>query len=124
MATADTVVLIAPEFLGDANLDDFITLAVSMMEPSAWGELYGQAVAYLTAHLMTMASRGSSGGSGVSGPVTMRKAGDVAESYGSINVQVDSADAWLMLSQYGITFLGLRSMLSITGPRLAGPVCV
>ena len=124
MATADTVVLIAPEFLGDAQLDSFIELSVSMMSSSAWGDLYGQAVAYLTAHLMTMAAQGASSGGGASGPVSSLKAGDVAESYGTVNVQVDSADAWLMSSQYGSAFIGIRSMLSVTGPRLAGPVCI
>ena len=67
MAVLDTVKAIAPIQTADLTNDEisvFIALAQDRMSPAVWGSrLYPQGVAYLTAHLLTITSRGSAGGS-------------------------------------------------------------
>lgn len=61
--TPDKIRAIAPELAGetDETLSTFIDLAAERMTPSAWGSVYGTAVAYLAAHLRTVALRDHAG---------------------------------------------------------------
>src|SRR5690606_14233886 len=53
-ASRDILNAIAPEFADEPRADLFLTMAAQRIRPSAFGVLYGQAVAYLAAHMLTM----------------------------------------------------------------------
>ena len=116
MAISDIVVQIAPELAGEPLLDDFIGFASSMLTAPRWGARFSLAVSYLTAHLMTMASVAVSSG-GTSGAITSKKAGDLAESYGS-TVESGSSDGWLGETKYGRAFIYHRGSRSAGAPRV------
>jgi hypothetical protein len=61
----------------DATLDVFIEIATLRISPSVFGSLYRVAVAYLAAHYYVLTQQRA----GAPGPVTFRRAGEVAESY-------------------------------------------
>jgi len=119
MSTADTIALIAPEFSGDTRIDGMIDIAVDTgivgVEP--YGDRYGVAIAYLTAHMLTIADQGASSGGGSAGPIASKKAGDLAISYGSRDVSSQEA---LAETTYGRALIDIRSSLVATAPICIG----
>lgn len=104
--TFDNVVDIAPE-LSSADEDRvarFIAMAERWLSEDFYGDLYDDAVAYLTAHLLTLSGR-----TGVSGSVTSSKVGDLSRTYGAA---VDSTD--LDATTYGQTLKMLRAKIPVT----------
>lgn len=85
MGALDTLKLIAAELTADYTddqLNQFIALAVAQLDPCIWGNLYTQAIANLTAHLISLYKvRAASAAGGASGPVTMEIAGRVTIQY-------------------------------------------
>ena len=85
----ETFRLLAPD-LADAK-DDLVLayrkLAEPMISESKFGDLYPQALVYLTAHRMAyqnlIAEGGSSSGAVIAGNVISEKEGDLQRSYGS-----------------------------------------
>ena len=85
----ETFRLLAPD-LADAT-DDMVLayrkLAEPMISESKFGDLYPQALVYLTAHRMAyqnlIAEGGSSSGAVIAGNVISEKEGDLQRSYGS-----------------------------------------
>lgn len=110
MATVATVEALAPEFTGDARIETFIEFAAARLDPTVWGTLYSQGVAYLAAHLMAMAP---TAGGAPPGPITSEKALTVARSYGMPTV--DPGDYAYLRSGYGASYLQLRSELGSVG---------
>jgi hypothetical protein len=72
--------VLAPEFKNypEPDKDSVITIATLRLSASHFGEVFNQAVALLTAHLLTIAQR-----NGNAGPQTSVREGDLAIGYGS-----------------------------------------
>lgn len=103
-STLDILKEIATEFEDEdeERLELFITLAVERVSPDRWSELrYRQAVAYLAAHLLSIASRDD----GQPGPIVSEQAGQVSRAYGYSQKGHDYA-----ATSYGREFLNLRLM--------------
>ena len=89
-----TFFLIAPEYAGIINAQDYIDLADAQVGQQVCNR--GLAVAYLAAHLVTMAQRGGSGGAVVS------------EGEGGLSRSYTSADPSLLATTgYGQEYLRL-----------------
>lgn len=115
----ETFRLLAPD-LADAT-DDLVLayrkLAEPMISESKFGDLYPQALVYLTAHRMAyqnlIAEGGSSSGAAIAGNVISEKEGDLQRSYGSAGSGASGsgsgADAYDKTA-YGILFKQIRDM--------------
>lgn len=79
MNPADILPTIAPEFAG-IDATDMIALAELRIAPNLCGDQRPLLVAYLAAHMLTMAARNGSGGAGA---VTSLKEGQLAIGYAS-----------------------------------------
>lgn len=111
--------LLAPD-LADAT-DDMVLayrkLAAPMISESKFGDLYPQALVYLTAHRMAyqnlIAEGGSSSGAVIAGNIVSEKEGDLQRSYGSAGSGASGsgsgADAYDKTA-YGILFKQIRDM--------------
>ncbi len=132
--TTDLLFILAPEFTSDTRAAVVLGLSEQAHTSSKWGTVYAQAMAYHAAHTLTMlgplvpVGTPPGGGTGVtSGPVTSRRAGDLAETYGdaATNVSrarpgsVDTAD--YAQTPYGRRYLALRSSLASLAPCLVEP---
>lgn len=92
-------------------------MAASMISESKFGDLYPQALVYLTAHRMAyqnlIAEGGSSSGAVIAGSVISEKEGDLQRSYGSAGSGASGsgsgADAYDKTA-YGILFKQIRDM--------------
>lgn len=116
----ETFRLLAPD-LADAK-DDLVLayrkLAEPMISESKFGDLYPQALVYLTAHRMAyqnlIAEGGSSSGAVIAGNVISEKEGDLQRSYGSAGGGTSGngsnyTDAYDKTA-YGISFKQMRDM--------------
>lgn len=115
----ETFRLLAPD-LADAT-DDLVLayrkLAEPMISESKFGDLYPQALVYLTAHRMAyqnlIAEGGSSSGAVIAGNIISEKEGDLQRSYGSAGSGASGsgsgADAYDKTA-YGILFKQIRDM--------------
>lgn len=115
----ETFRLLAPD-LADAKEDLVLAyrkLAEPMISESKFGDLYPQALVYLTAHRMAyqnlIAEGGSSSGAVIAGNVISEKEGDLQRSYGSAGSGASGsgsgADAYDKTA-YGILFKQIRDM--------------
>lgn len=111
--------LLAPD-LADATEDMVLAyrkLAEPMISESKFGDLYPQALVYLTAHRMAyqnlIAGGGSSSGAVIAGNIVSEKEGDLQRSYGSAGSGASGsgsgADAYDKTA-YGILFKQIRDM--------------
>lgn len=111
--------LLAPD-LADATEDMVLAyrkLAEPMISESKFGDLYPQALVYLTAHRMAyqnlIAEGGSSSGAVIAGNVISEKEGDLQRSYGSAGSGASGGtggtDAYDKTA-YGILFKQIRDM--------------
>lgn len=117
----DTAVLflIAPQFTTDSRAATFLALAEQCHTATAWGEVYTQAMSYFAAHMLTTAPATGGSDAAPGGPVTSKKAGDVAVSYGSPGgAPMTSGDADLMTTAYGRRYLQLRESRAAVAPRV------
>lgn len=105
--------IVAPEFasVSDGDVSDLITVATSQMNANLFGDLYTIAAVYLAAHAKSVADRTS----GVAGPLTSRRAGEVQESYGA---SVKSGASAYESTAYGQQFLQIRRSLVGRAPML------
>lgn len=111
--------LLAPD-LADAT-DDMVLayrkLAEPMISESKFGDLYPQALVYLTAHRLAyqnlIAEGGASSGAVIAGNIVSEKEGDLQRSYGSAGSSASGsgsgADAYDKTA-YGILFKQIRDM--------------
>ena len=119
---------VAPTLYADAGVQDWLDLADGQLSTSTdWGAVRVQAVAYLAAHLRTLAQReiaslaaGTSGGP--VGALTSRSAGDLSESYGAVvsaaSGSVAASDMEYTTTTYGLRFLALRNSRPASMPFL------
>lgn len=116
----ETFRLLAPD-LADAK-DDLVLayrkLAEPMISESKFGDLYQQALVYLTAHRMAyqnlIAEGGSSSGAVIAGNVISEKEGDLQRSYGSAGGGTSGNGSnytdYYDKTAYGILFKQMRDM--------------
>lgn len=76
MAAVDLIQIVAPELAGNANLNGAITMAEGQVAANHCQR--ESAVAYLAAHILTIAGRGGTGGA-----VTSETEGSLSRSFGS-----------------------------------------
>jgi hypothetical protein len=119
VATTDTLGLfraLCPDLCTeeDGRIGVFLAAAARRLDPSAWGAVYVDALIYLAAHLLLRSPASGSGGANVdaSGPVTSKRAGDLAVTYAASAVAGGSGganiDRDLAETHYGRQFLALR----------------
>ena len=113
MTVAETILLIAPEL--NTHKDD-ITAWISMAEPyvskKQYGKLYDQALANLTAHMMTMAGLGDDtyGAAGETMRLASVSEGNTSVSFNTSLIDPTKADAELNATKYGMQYRRIRSM--------------
>lgn len=90
---------IAPKFGSEASLDVFVEMADSCVDRGFFGDMYWQAVAYLTCHRMELAARGGD----ASGAVTSRREGDISVGYAA-----PGGDSEYLLTSYGRMYLEIE----------------
>lgn len=136
MTTPATVRALAPEYAAETDevLMTYLDFAAQRLDARAFGGVYAQAVAYLAAHILTIARRGVAGGAGggagagqgASGAVTAVSTGDWSVSFaGGLNGSeggVDTlAEASLMTTRFGKEFLALRRTRAASRSRVIKP---
>lgn len=118
-ASRDILNAIAPEFADEPRADLFLTLAAQRIRPSAFGALYGQAVAYLAAHMLTMSPDDGGEGAASAGPVTSRGAGALSIGYGAPGAAASGhVDAALQQTRYGREYLAILRSRAVTAPSV------
>jgi hypothetical protein len=124
-ATRDLLRTLCPDVAGetDDRIDTFLTVAAQRLNPPCFGALFQQATIYLAAHLLLRSPAGGTGGAAVGGlgggPVTSRKTGDEAISFGSpaaATGTVALSDADLLETHYGKQFLAIRDTRACSAP--------
>lgn len=123
MTTPLLIRTVAPEYKDETDevLTVWLDLAAQRLDETTWGKVYAQALAYLAAHLLTVARRGVSGlpgsgagaGQGASGAVTSISTGDWSIGFaGGMNGSeggVDTlAESSLLTTRFGKEFVALR----------------
>lgn len=134
--TPDKVRLLAPEFAADPDelLTVFIDIALDMTSAAAWGKVYGTAIAYLAAHLKTVADQGDPSASGAGPGAGMGTTGGVASmavgrwnvSFGGMLTGAEAgldpgADGSLVTTRHGKMYLMLRKSRAAGKARLIRP---
>lgn len=119
----DILVEIAPELASETptRLDLFLELAASRISPEVFGRVYVQAVAYLAAHLLTLANRAQDVGTAAPGAVQSASTGGVSVAFGSTGAPLSVSDAALGQTNYGLQYLELRNSRAATKMRLIRP---
>jgi len=110
--TASEFKAIFPEF--SAYSDARITLMIEQSEfviaKKTYGDSYDNAIAFHTAHLLTMLDPSVAGGTGV---VVSEKVGKLTTVYAD-PTKLGGADSTYLATQYGVAFLELRKANVIT----------
>lgn len=111
MAIADVLKCIAPEFdnVDSGVIDCIITIAENQVDEVTFENDYEPAVAYLAAHMLTIA-KGSE-----AGIITQKRVGDLQLMYGT---PVAISDGILGSTWYGREFVRIR------GLHVVGVLCV
>lgn len=109
MAVIDVLHDIAPQFTDDIVNARFITYAEPQVSEDVFNGSYELATAYLTAHLLTLASRSGSQGGSLAGFLNNIKEGDRALGYTAPQIK----DVDLFSTIYGVEFVRLRNMFVI-----------
>jgi hypothetical protein len=124
-ASLDLLRVLCPDLSGEADdrVETFLTVAAQRLNPPCFGGLFQQATIYLAAHLLLRSPTGGTGGVAVGGlgggPVTSRKTGDEAISFGSpaaATGTVALSDADLVETHYGKQFLAIRDTRACAAP--------
>lgn len=108
------------EFVDPASrheiMKSMIELARQFVCEEKWSLKALQAIAIMTAHLLTEMGYGDgSTGSATSGPVTMEKVGDLQRSYAALSSNNFSVSEQLLATtKYGRLFLALRKTIPVT----------
>ena len=117
MTIAEVISDIAPEFDNEdpARIDRFIGYAESQVSSNEFLTKYDLAVAYLTAHVLSLSGRNDTEGTnGNAGNITQKKEGDLSLSFALPSALNNSQDGTLMSTSYGLEYLRLRDMCIIT----------
>ena len=121
--TSEVLTMIAPEVAARADADTWLSLAVTQLTASVWGNVYQMAVCYLAAHMATLAPLDvddAADAAGLAGPVTGRATGQRSESYGTSTSSGSrtAEEADLSTTVYGRRYLALRATRSGAAARV------
>ena len=106
MATASEILsAIAPQFDDASGRQTFLDLSESRTSSTFFGANRPEAVAYRAAHMADLAA-GAAVSSGASGPITSKKEGDLAVSFGTSSGSKGES-AYLSQTPYGRMLLDL-----------------
>jgi hypothetical protein len=102
--SASDIKALGSEFstLSDSLIETYVGIAQCLIAEDAWGCCYNQALSLMSAHLVTMGTRG-----GVAGNITSERVGDLSRSYGGINSSTKDINE-LSLTSYGNMLSMLR----------------
>ena len=105
--------------LSDAKVNTFIGFAEARIDADVFGDLYDQALAYLTAHLLAVSSQAEAFAAGGVGPVTSQTVGPLSRSFAAASGYVKtSSPSDYSMTPYGQHFLTLLNMV-LPGPMVA-----
>lgn len=106
----------------DDVMDLCIVEAGLFIDEDKWGDLYDIGMMYLSAHLIvsTNPDQVNAGDAGAAGPVSSRRVGDVAVSYGSKASASAYSSEEYDSTVYGRHYLRLRRLIQ-GGPVIAEP---
>lgn len=117
MSAADLIPIIAPELVGHAELAGAITLADGQIGINVGGTQRDTLVAYLAAHILTLASRASATGA-ASGEITSIREGALAMTFSTGGAAGPSST--LAATSYGAEYLRIaRAYVFAPGTRAA-----
>ena len=116
----------AHEFVDVENDDvlEYITNAQIGQSAAAWGSAYTLAMAYLAAHLMKLmptTAPETDNPTDAAGPVTSKKAGDLAIGFQGLIGSGSAEKDDLRATRYGKAYLALRRTRSARGPTTILP---
>jgi hypothetical protein len=116
MSASDILSVIAPQFNDSDNRSGFLNIAASLVSSSWFGNKYDLAVAYLTAHMMSL-SNDPLRQSGETGSVSSKKEGDLAIAFS--NGSISEQNAYYGLTHFGMQYIQTRDscgfILGVTG---------
>jgi len=107
----------------DSQVEFWMTVAVSLVNPERWGVLTDNGIALVTAHHLVIANQDqsvatASGTPGeVKGATASKSVDKVSVSYDTKSVTIDGAGFWNM-SKYGIRYITLAKMFGAGGLQL------
>jgi len=126
MAVIDTFRVVVPYYAAVANgtVTSLLASTTLRLSVNGWGNVYEEALSYLTAHRMYLMGYRSDGTvslgemdakADAAGPAVSKSAGDVSEGYTASprNVPITTEDGYLMLTRFGQEFLQLRNSRSM-----------
>lgn len=97
---------VAPELAANAAKPTWIELATLRVSKKVFGDVYTFAVAYLAAHIGTLAVRQADAGAGGQTSIASRSEGSLSISYGDSSAIGEGGD--YKTTGYGRQFLALR----------------
>ena len=131
--TALSFVEAFPEFreMSSGQLSFWLTQALRMVNPEAWGDETDLGVSLLFAHYLTLAKRNAKAAAAgglpgqTSGPISSKQVGPVSQSYDTGAGTYDG-EAFYNLTSYGVTFFSMVQVvgmgaIQVTGPRAGWP---
>lgn len=89
-----------PTLIGDPRVSDYISLAKLNLASRAFGAKYEYAVALLVLHQIAIESQSSSGANAI-GPVSSKKEGQLAVTFGGVSSNTPWTKQYLMSTAYG-----------------------
>ncbi|WP_079218926.1 DUF4054 domain-containing protein [Herbaspirillum robiniae] len=107
----------------DAQVEFWLTVAVSLVNPCVWGELTDQAMELVTAHHLVLGARDQKASSVggipglVNGPQSSKAVDKVSAGYDTGAVTIDGAGFWNMTT-YGIRYITLARIFGAGGIQL------
>ena len=121
MAVIDTFRAVVPYYAAvvDGTVNTLLASSSLRLATSGWGNVYEEALSYLTAHRMYLMGYRSDGDvslaqidakANAAGPAVSKSAGDVSEGYTAAPrmTKIGKSDGWLMLTVFGQEFIQLR----------------
>lgn len=125
LSVDDVGAAVAPTLYADARWSTFVAIAQEQLTAAAWGNVYGQASAYLAAHLLQVAIDAETVGVGAGAagsPLTSITTSVLSESYGTTVVASNNTDdALLATTSHGRQFLALRRTRAAGRARVVVP---
>lgn len=105
--------------IADDTVETYLALGAKRHTATAFGVLYTEAMCFWAAHVIERTPGLGSVDANTSGPVTSRRAGRQAESYGGFTFDGGSlSDQELMTTTYGQRYLDIRNSRAATAPRV------
>lgn len=117
MTTLEVFRMVATEFnaIEDAEVQKWIELCTPLISKKIFGNLYEQALSYLTAHRMKLMGKddGQFGSLGDTLRVNSYSEGQTSISFGNSQSTNLMSDGTLALTSYGLEYLNLRRLVVV-----------